>query len=105
MGRSWLRWGALVSAGTLGSSAAFGQARGAPAVELGRGGHVEVALHARATQASARSERAAWLTLSLPLDRAAVPRAAEVPSAPSPVAAAEAPVAAPASFRQLRALV
>ncbi|MDF3066082.1 MAG: hypothetical protein K0R38_1683 [Polyangiaceae bacterium] len=98
-------WGALVSAGILRASSASGQAREAPVVELGRGGHVEVALHARATQASARSERAAWLTVSLPLDRAAVPRVAEVPTAArSPAPPADPRVAALASFQQLRSL-
>jgi hypothetical protein len=71
----------------------------------------------------ARAERAAWLTVSLPLDRAAVPRVAERPSVPSPPSSAPgssapgssappspssapAPATAPArvSFQQLRSL-
>jgi hypothetical protein len=69
---------------------------------------VEVSLHARATHSSARSERAAWLTLALPLDRAAAPRLAEAPSvpSPSPSPAPSSPLltSAPVSFQQLRAL-
>jgi hypothetical protein len=82
-----------------------------------------VSVHARTTQASARAEQAAWLSLTLPLDRLALPRpalraATTAPSAPSnPPAAASEPAqdaagtprdAAPrepsVSFTQLRAL-
>ena len=53
-----------------------------------------VSVHARTTRASARAEQAAWLSLTLPLDRLASPRptlraAAATPSAP-PVPAAPA---------------
>jgi hypothetical protein len=72
------------------------------------GGHLEVALHARSMHASARAEQAAWLTVTLPLDRLAMPHVAqEVPApAPPPPAAEPAPaVSAPlVSFEQLRAL-
>jgi hypothetical protein len=91
-------------------------------------GHFEVALHARSMRVSARAEQAAWLTVTLPLDKLALPRVAQQPSVPepvpptpaaapakasSPLAAnppAAAPVAAPASeaprvtFEQLHAL-
>lgn len=104
MCRFWLVCRALFVAGTL-SFSAFGQAVSAPAVEVGRGGHVEVALHARATQAAARSERAAWLTVSLPLDRAALPRFAESSNvAPPPTRAPPPPAAATTTFQQLRSL-
>jgi hypothetical protein len=81
--------------------------------------HAEVALHARSVRASARAERAAWLTLTLPLDRLALPRVSQqqlvVPAAtstpspsPSPSSSSPAgPPGAPAplvSFAQLRAL-
>ena len=65
-------------------------------------GHVEVALHARSMRASARAEQAAWLTLTLPLDKLALPRGAQQPHVPpAPVAAplgsaAAAPGSAPA---------
>ncbi len=95
---------ALVSASFGGS--AWAQTRATPAVEVGRGGHVEVALHARSTQALARSERAAWLTVSFPLDRAAAPRVAEpsTPTPPAPLPAALPASSSRVSFQQLRAL-
>ncbi len=67
-----------------------------------------LALHARSTNASARSERAAWLTLTLPLDSLAAPRAAQ--AAVAPVSPVEPPVEPSASpnppllLHQLRAL-
>ena len=85
-------------------------------------GHLELALHARSMQASARRERAAWVTLTLPLDKLALPRVAQQPAlkapqqeppspSPSPPAPATAPAPPPAgaepplvSFEQLRAL-
>jgi hypothetical protein len=104
MCRSWLVGCAVLIAGTL-SFSAFGQAREAPVVELGRGGHVEVALHARATEAVARSERAAWLTVSLPLERAAAPRVAETSTvAPPPRSFPPQAAGGHASFQQLRSL-
>jgi hypothetical protein len=83
-----------------------------------------VSIHARTTQASARAEQAAWLSLTLPLDRLAAPRpvlraATTAPSAPSnPPAAGASETTADAagpgqdaaprepgiSFEQLRAL-
>lgn len=81
------------------------------------GGRFEVALHARSTRASARAEQAAWLSVTLPLDKLALPRAAQRAPSPSPaLSAALAPVPAPApapgeppaappvTFQQLRAL-
>jgi len=90
------------------------------------GGHFEVALHARSLRASARAEQAAWLSVTVPLDKLALPRvaqqttstapasAAPVPAssaakAPAPTAAATPtatpePLAPPVSFLQLRAL-
>lgn len=71
--------------------------------------HFELALHARSTKASARAEQAAWLTVSLPLDRAAAPRLAQSPTVPTaPAVAAESTAPAESgplsSFQQLRAL-
>src|SRR5687768_16368260 len=59
-----------------------------------------VSVHARTTQASALAEQAAWLSLTLPLDRLASPRPAfldaTVPSAPSaPSVPPNPPAAAP----------
>ena len=88
-------------------------------------GRFEVALHARSTRASARAEQAAWLSVTLPLERLALPRVAQRPSVPDPRAAApasaapspavapapapgppavEQPAAAHVTFQQLRAL-
>jgi hypothetical protein len=81
----------------------------------------DVTLHARASQASARAEQAAWLSVSLPLDALALPRrAVPASSLPAPVVDAAAPVpdeptdstspepsrdaVPPVSFEQLRAL-
>lgn len=110
MGRFWRasRWG--TSALWLFAWPAWGQARDVVPAPQGANGHFEVALHARSTQATARTERAAWLTLSLPLDRAAVPRVTEAPSVPQPAAPAPAASGAPrveparVSFQQLRSL-
>jgi hypothetical protein len=69
-------------------------------------GHLELALHARSTRASARAEQAAWVTLTLPLDKLAAQRAAQwvterkplvrpaLASAPPPMAAPRASLAA-----------
>jgi len=86
----------------------------APALQ---GGRFAVALHARSTRASARAEQAAWLTVTLPLDKLALPRVAQGPKVPDPTAPAAAPMPAPptpaaerapeaqlVSFPQLRAL-
>jgi hypothetical protein len=59
-------------------------------------GRFEVALHARSTRASARAEQAAWLSVTLPLDRLALPRAAQRPSVPEPRAASAPSPPAPA---------
>jgi hypothetical protein len=78
-------------------------------------GRFEVALHARSTRASARAEQAAWLSVTLPLDKLALPRVAQRAPSPSP-SLSLAPVPAPApvageppaalrvTFQQLRAL-
>ncbi|HEX2876725.1 MAG TPA: hypothetical protein VHP33_35985 [Polyangiaceae bacterium] len=47
-------------------------------------GRFEVALNARSTHASARAEQAAWLSVTLPLDKLALPRVAQRPSVPEP---------------------
>jgi len=83
-------------------------------------GHFEIALHGRSMRASARAEQAAWLTVTLPLDKLALPRVAQQPAAaptpaqpaapspkapPSPPPAEPEPSATPrVSFEQLRAL-
>jgi len=43
--------------------------------------HVDLSLHARSSWASARVERAAWLSLTVPLDRLAAPRASSLAKA------------------------
>lgn len=78
----------------------------------------ELSLHARATRASARAEQAAWLSLTVPLERLAAPRHAHLAAAP-PADVAEQQAPAPeavagedaaaehppsAGFEQLRAL-
>ncbi|HYP90929.1 MAG TPA: hypothetical protein VEQ59_22335 [Polyangiaceae bacterium] len=113
MGRVFAVWLGVLAVTSSFSGAALAQLRELPGPTAR--GHFEVALHARSMQASARTERAAWLTVTLPLDRLALPRvsAATVPqplaSSPTPaVAPATAPVVASvephASFQQLRAL-
>jgi hypothetical protein len=79
-------------------------------------GHFELGLHARSMQASARSEQAAWLTLTVPFDRLAAPRVVTAsappgatPSPPGfePLPNAAAPAASPPlllSFEQLHAI-
>jgi hypothetical protein len=74
-------------------------------VEPSASQRVELGLHARATQASARAERAAWLTLAFPLEALAAPRVAQAPAPPPP--APEPPIEAQPtsmSLAQLRAL-
>jgi len=75
--------------------------------------HFEVALHGRTQQASARSERAAWVTLSVPFDELALPHLATsrvTAAAPLPPTALAEPAvlsidrAPRVSFEQLRAL-
>jgi hypothetical protein len=86
-------------------------------------GRFEVALHARSTRASARAEQAAWLSVTLPLDKLALPRVAQrspaspsngavpasgtspPPPAPSPSPSpSPAPAPPPFTFQQLRVL-
>ena len=93
--------------------AAQAQAQALPGAALANG-HAEVALHARSVRASARAEQAAWLTLTLPLERLALPRVSQQPSlvplptaSPSPPPSPPGPPASPVplvSFAQLRAL-
>lgn len=56
----------------------------APFTPAPASGRFEVALHARSSRASARAEQAAWLSVTLPLDKLALPRVAQRPSAPEP---------------------
>lgn len=107
MGRSWRRCIEVAAAVLSLSGVARAQARAPTPYE--DSGHLEVALHARTAQASARAEQAAWLTVSLPLDRVAAPRLADSRSAPvaPPLAEVDTPtvVGQPrSSFQQLRAL-
>jgi len=87
--------------GTLGASCAITTAiyaQSAPIVPTAASdGHVEVALHARSMRASARAEQVAWLTLTLPLDRLALPRVAQPAAASSSPAPAPPSTALPAS--------
>lgn len=89
------------------SGSAFAQAREADAPSP----HLELGLHARSMQASARSEREAWLTLQVPFDELARPRLAQQSSVPMPrpSPAPAPPVAAPrlevrVTFEQARGL-
>lgn len=71
------RWGLWFWA-TLMTCFAVVSTAGAQALPLSapsRTGHFEVELHARRTQASARAEQAAWLSLTVPFDALALPRA------------------------------
>jgi hypothetical protein len=118
-------WGIFLA--TLCASGAVATAAGAQSQPIlapsPSDGHFEVALHARSMRASARAEQAAWLTVTLPLDKLALPRVAQQaaasspqpqPPPPPPPAASKAPSAPPAeppapetprvSFAQLRAL-
>ena len=95
-------WGSLAAAfGISGVTAAAG-AQAMPATSASQlglpaaPGHFEVALHARSMRASARAEQAAWLTVTLPLDKLAFPRVAQQPRVPEPAPAAAAPAPAPA---------
>jgi hypothetical protein len=89
------------------SRPAFAQAREAEAASER---HIELGLHARSMQASARAERAAWVTLRVPFDELARPRVAQQASIPVPRPSA-APARADANqgearvtFQQLHAL-
>jgi hypothetical protein len=115
MAKVWVGLGAGVAVAFSFMSSARGQA-----AELGVSSstsHFEVGLHARSMKASARAERAAWLTLTLPLDRLALPSVAPPTSVPPPppaspgqssaAPAAASPSPSPSSrvsFQQLRAL-
>ena len=115
-------WG--IFAATLGGSCAVTTAiyaQSAPIVPAAASdGHFEVALHARSMRASARAEQAAWLTVTLPLDKLALPRVAQgsAPAQPPTSAPPVTPKAPPSAqepqpeqppaprvgFEQLRAL-
>jgi len=101
--------GALLAAALAFAGAAHGQAREPEPASSER--HLEVSLHGRSMQASARSERAGWITLSVPFDELLLPRLAPravVPLPPHVLTATPAPGAPEAAprvgFRQLRAL-
>ncbi len=101
MGRSWA--GFCVVLGAVGGFTAEARGQSAsPTVATSSlplpssAGHFEVALHARSMHASARAERAAWLTVTLPLDKLALPRVAQQPSVPEPIPPASTPAPAPA---------
>ena len=96
MGRIWGIFLATLSAG--GAVATAAGAQSAPILAPSPSdGHFEVALHARSMRASARAEQAAWLTVTLPLDKLALPRVAQPavpppsPPQPQPPIAAKAP--------------
>lgn len=101
-GRSVGCW--LVLIGYLASRNA--QAQSAPILQADAPvSHFELGLHARRMKASMRAEQSAWLTLTVPLDRLAAPRAvsasmpappnAAAPGSASPVSPAPAPNTAP----------
>lgn len=106
--------GAVLAVAMVAAKPGFAQVR--EDALLSPSGRLEVSLHGRSTQASARTERAAWITLSVPLDELARPRLAQhsVPSPPVPSRAAPEPNAAPTApivgaspsvtLEQLRAL-
>jgi hypothetical protein len=104
MGRVWVV-GSVALALVTDSCAALAQVTPA-----GDANSFSLSVHARSTSATARTERAAWLSLAVPLDRIAAPPVAAarvaLPAAESgeaPVeAAAEAP--APVTLAQLKAL-
>src|SRR5690349_19406110 len=116
MARVWGMFLATLSAGAAVATVAGAQSQPILAPSPSDG-HFEVALHARSMRASARAEQAAWLTVTLPLEKLAVPRAAQqtAPSAPPqsptppPTATTPTPAETPdpetpsVSFAQLRA--
>jgi hypothetical protein len=114
MGRSWGIFVAVLGCGMALCTTAGAQSVPQPLASAPNSGHFEVSLHARSLKASARAEQVAWLTVTLPLDQLALPKAvnpavAEAATpAPTPVSppAAEKPAAPPAplTLEQLRAL-
>lgn len=102
-GKHWL---ALASCCAFAGAA---QAQSLP-VAASPDGHFEIALHARDQRSSARAEQAAWLSVTVPLEKLAAaapaPAAAKAPEAASVVPpVAPEPTPAPlVSFQQLRAL-
>ncbi len=108
MGQAWVFVGGAAAAiVTAFAGAASAQAHEA---EVRSERHIELGLHARSMQASARTERAAWVTLQVPFDELARPRLAQssVPlpkssAVPAP-ALAEADTHSPVTFEQVHAL-
>jgi hypothetical protein len=102
MGTNWAVGVAFVVAAWLRASAASAQEADAGA--QGSTSGFRLGLHARATQASARAERAAWLTLAVPLGELAAPRVAQTSVVPpAPTEPAPEPRPALLSLSQLRA--
>src|SRR5215208_1204427 len=86
--------GAVVIGGALALSSAALQVQ-AQALPPSEPEHFAISVHARSTGASARAEQAAWLSLTLPLDRLAAPRPALRAAATAPKAEAAAPETSP----------
>jgi hypothetical protein len=111
MGKVWGAKGAALALVTSFAGSVLGQNAREPSAAPSSG-QFEVGLHARSMQASARAEQAAWLTLTLPLEKLALPNAASPPSVPPPpppaapdkASAAPPSEPSPVSFQQLRAL-
>ena len=93
MGWFWGRLG-LVLLGCTAVTAGAG-AQSPPLTPSPEPGHFEVTLHARSQRASARAEQAAWLSVTVPLDKLALPRVAAKPTAAVPVALAPVPATPP----------
>jgi hypothetical protein len=93
MGWFWGRLGLVVlgcSAVTAGAGAQSPPLTPPPEPE-----HFEVALHARSQRASARAEQAAWLSVTVPLDKLALPRVVAKPTVAVPIALAPVPATPP----------
>jgi hypothetical protein len=97
MGRFWGRFWLVLSVSSW--PAVPARAQSLPLTPAPSGGHFEIALHARSSRASARAEQAAWLTLTVPLDKLAVPRVAQQPLIPTPSPSPPAVSSAPSSTK------
>lgn len=97
MGRGFWVFGLVCGVAVSWSTHAYAQSVPLSLASAPATGRFEVALHARSTRSVARAEQAAWVSVTLPLDRLALPRVAQRPSVPEPGGAPAPSGAAPST--------